>query len=507
MKYIATPLRVFTNDHIRANEIKIPCRQTSHSSDWNKGLKHFIAPMLKRFFAWGFAVILLQGALNAGDQVAWQPAAKSDAPLLSSPLQKPAWLSDFSLTIKEGYDSNVFLSGVDQNYMPKGKQSLKNIDSWVTTISPRVGVNLAPALPDQKALKELSFIYAPDIAIYHDATSESNTAHRFITAAKGKIDAVTFSLENTFTYIHGDKDGPVYPGGFLSAYGVAAPRERREQFQDRSKISFQYDQEKFFLRPVASFLYYDLRTNLKNPALKSTPSGYQNFPDRYDVNGGLDFGYKVTPDVALTLGYRYGHQYQQQLAWSLYSSSNDYQRVLFGMEGKPLKWLKVQFQPGPDFRSYAPDTKRHTTPLRDKAPVVFYGEANVCAEITSKDTVTFQFKQFEWLSSCGNVPYTDTAYELNYSRKLTDKLTANLGVRAGEADYTMAYTTGGLRDDWMVTLSTSLRYAFNAHLMADLCYSFDRGLNGFDDLPVTQQPDSKRQFARHLVSLGLQWKF
>jgi len=443
----------------------------------------------------------------AGDKTTSQATAAPEKSLLAAPFQKPAWLSDFSLSLKEGYDSNVFLSGVDQRFVPKGTLTVKNIGSWVTTISPRAGVNLAPLLPDQKTLKELSLVYAPDIVTYHDATSESYSAHRFITVAKGKLDNVTFSLENTFTWIHGDKTAPVYPGGFLSAYGVAAPRERREQFQDRTKISFQYDHGKWFLRPVASFLYYDLKTYLKNPALKTTPSGYVNFPDRYDVNGGLDFGYKINPDVALTLGYRYGHQYQQQFSWSPYSSPSDYQRVFFGAEGKPLKWLKVQFQLGPDFRVYAPDTSKHITPVRDHDPVVFYGEANVCADLTSKDALTFQFKQFRWVSSCGYVPYTDTSYDLAYSRKLTDQLSLNLGIHAGDADYTMAYTSPGLRNDWIVTLSGGLHYAFNTHLSADVCYSFDRGLNGDDNLPLSQQPDSKREFARHLVSVGLQWKF
>ena len=460
-----------------------------------------------RIFSFGIAAILLHGALVAGDNTAPETTGKDTSNLLSAPVQKPAWLPDFSLSVKEGYDSNVFLSGVDQQYVPKETVTVKNIDSWVTTISPRVGINLAPLLPDRKTLKELSFIYAPDFTIYHDVNSETNQAHKFITAARGKIDAVTFSLENTFMYVHGDRYGPVYPGGFVSAYSVAVPRERREQFQDRSKISFQYDAEKWFLRPVASFLYYDLGTYLKNPGLKTTTSDYQNFPDRYDVNGGMDSGYKVTPDVALMLGYRYGHQYQQQFPWSLYSSSSDYQRVLLGAEGKPLKWLKVQFQLGPDFRNYAPDTVKHITPVKDHDPVVFYGEANVSADITRNDAVTFQFKQFRWVSSCGSVPYTDSVYDLGYNRKLTDQLSMNLGVRAGEADYTTASTSSGKRDDWMVTFSTGLHYTFNTHVSADVNYSFDRGLNGYDNLPTSQLPDSKREFTRHLVSAGLQWKF
>ena len=40
--------------------------------------------------------------------------------------------------------------------------------------------------------------------------------------------------------------------------------------------------------------------------------GYQDYVDRYDVNVGGDLGFKVSPNWALTLGYRDGYQFQQQ---------------------------------------------------------------------------------------------------------------------------------------------------------------------------------------------------
>jgi hypothetical protein len=52
-------------------------------------------------------------------------------------------------------------------------------------------------------------------------------------------------------------------------------------------------------------------------------TGYQNYVDRYDVNGGADFGYRVEPQLAVTLGYRYGHQYQEQLSFSPFSSPSN----------------------------------------------------------------------------------------------------------------------------------------------------------------------------------------
>ena len=50
-----------------------------------------------------------------------------------------------------------------------GVLALKNYSSWVTTVSPKFGINIAPLLGDQDVLQVLSFGYAPDFVIYHDA--------------------------------------------------------------------------------------------------------------------------------------------------------------------------------------------------------------------------------------------------------------------------------------------------------------------------------------------------
>ncbi|HYG34267.1 MAG TPA: hypothetical protein VEC99_05760, partial [Clostridia bacterium] len=373
------------------------------------------------------------------------PAAQS-----STGFQKPAWLTDLSIGVKESYDNNVFLSGVESRFLPAtypvpegSAVALKERSSWVTTVSPKVGFNFAPLLGSQHAISVLSLGYAPDFAIYHDEDSESYNAHRLAQTIKLKSGDFSLSLDNGFNYIDGSDVGPTYPGGLLNALATAAPRERREQFQDRGKVSLQYDINKWFVRPTASLLYFDLRTVQQNVA------GYQNYADRYDVNGGADVGYRVNPNLALTLGYRYGHQYQEQYSFSPYSSPSDYNRVLLGVEGKPLKWLKLELQGGPDFRSYAPDSAAHLTPVNDKDPVKYYGEASVTAEVSAKDTLAFKYRQFQWVSSTGRIPYFDSLYDLNYRHKFTPKFTMDLGARL----LTWDYSSGNLvptnrRDDW-----------------------------------------------------------
>lgn len=90
----------------------------------------------------GICGLLLAGASHAADggQTATTPALP----------QKPAWLTDLSIGVKDGYDDNVYLSGVVPANRPipdGGVLALKNHSSFVTTVSPKLGVNFA-VLPE-----------------------------------------------------------------------------------------------------------------------------------------------------------------------------------------------------------------------------------------------------------------------------------------------------------------------------------------------------------------------
>ena len=415
-------------------------------------------------------------------------------------LAKPTWLTDCSVGIKESYDNNVFLSGVNNpppTTAPAGSVvALKNCYSWITTVSPKVGINFSPIIGATN-LPILSLAYAPDVAVYHDQTSESYTAHRVLASVKAKTDPATFSADNIFTYIDGNGMGPFYPGNLYSAFATTADRERRRQIQERANVSVQFDQEKWFVRPTASLLYYNLMTEQLNVP------GYQNYCDRHDVNGGADFGYKTTPRLALTLGYRYGHQYQQQYSFSPYSSSSDYQRVLVGIEGNPWKWLSLKIQGGPDFRSYQGDSATHTTPVNDLHPVTYFCEALITATFAPDNTLTFKNKSWQWVSGSGKVPYFDSAYELSWHRKLMDKLTLDLGERILDWNFSSGNLPACKRDDLQYTTSAGLNYAINSHISVTLAGALNWGRNAESDVA---NPGA-RQFNQQLISLGTQWKF
>lgn len=426
------------------------------------------------------------------------------APEQTSPTnQMPAWLTDVSLTAKESYDDNVFMSGVPQALVPAGTTTLKDRSSFITTASPRIGLDLA-ALPALNGdVKTLSLVYAPDFVRYHSLPSENYDAHKFLTTVKAAGGPISVTLDNTITFVDASKTAPAYPGSLLNAWATISAYPRREQLQDRSKFSIQYDLGDWFIRPNATAAYYAMMTDIKDTSAAGTPSGYQNYATRYDVNGGADLGYRFSSTMAVTLGYRYGSQGQEQYWFTKDSSPSDYQRVLLGLEGKPCDWLSVQIQGGPDFRDYAPDTATHITPVNDHHPVKYYGEATIAAKLSPNDTLTVKYRQFQFVSCLGKVPYFDSSYDLSYSRKLTSQLSLDLGGKVLSADYTSGNLSTCRRDDWDFALSAGAKFAFNRHFSASLSYSADLGRNELDGVA---NPGT-RDFDRQLVSLAAQFKF
>jgi opacity protein-like surface antigen len=428
----------------------------------------------------------------------------------STDWQKPVWLTDLSAGVKEGYDDNVLLVSGD---------GMKPQSSWISTLSPKLGFNFAPLLGDQQTLQTLSLTYAPELAFYHEAPSENYTANRINNVIKAKAGDLTFGLDNAFLDNDGSRDAPTYafsqstPASnqndkFRNFYAAAVPRERRDQIQDRATTLWQYDWNNCFVRPTAALTFYGLDTYLHNTG--AVPyKGYQDYVNRYDANGGMDLGYKVTPDLAVTLGYRYGSQHQQQFAPAISSdshfSSSDYQRVLLGLEGKPWNWLKVKLAGGPDFRDYNPDA-----PVNDPHMTTYYGEAAVTATISEDQSVTFNYKQWQFVSAYGFVPYFDTTYALTYHWKATKDLGVDLGGKILEADFTSGNDDAGAapseRDDRQYTVSTGLTYSFNDHVSASLTYAYDLGASELNNLSANLGP-GYRNFEHQLVSAGLQYKF
>jgi len=436
---------------------------------------------------------------------------------------QPAWLTEASIAIRGGYDNNVFMSGCDPRYLPVyagpvpgSVTAEKNHGSFFEMLTPKVAADFAKLLGGDNLVQTLTFSYAPDFVAYDDAPSEDYIAHRLAATIVLKCHDLAFALDEGFTDIEGRKYAATYPGKYFSSYGHGFVRERRDQFQDRTTATLTYDQESWFFRPTASLLGYDLHTDLIAIPSSSVNYGYLNYVDRSDLNGGADLGYKLNKDLAVTLGYRAGEQYQQRLPFAIdpygQTSDNDYQRVLLGIEGKLTSWLSGKLQAGPDFRSYDA-----AAPVREHDPVTFYGEGVLTAIASAYDTIAFNYRQWRWVSSTGCVPYNDNTFGLTYKHQFTDRLMGRLGFCVQSSDYNVgevisATPIPNYRNDWMYTAAAGVQYALTSRITLDLAYAATLGRNAQGDADLSQAsgsqlPATKREFDDQVVSLGVQYKF
>ncbi len=405
---------------------------------------------------------------------------------------KPAALTELSVTVKETYDSNVY--GAEVNPTLAGLPEIAEVSSWVTVVSPRATLNLRPVLGlgDDSAVTAFTLGYAADYAFYHSASSETNQRHNFSQQLKTKSGAVTFALDNTFTYVDGKSATAQY--GLLNAYGTATSRERKEQFQDRAKLQLRYDADAWFVRAVAHVLYYDLQTRLHQPTGSLT--GYQNYIDRQDLNAGVDVGAKLNKDVAVWAGYRYGAQGQDNLPWSQVDSASRYSRLLVGIEGKFAPWLKVDLQAGPDFRSF--DNATATRGIAEKNHTWLYTEASVTAELSANDSLVLAHKIWNFVSSTGVASYRDSTYGLTLRHKFSPALSGHLGVRILGSDYALPT----VRKDWFHTYSAGLRYDFDKAWALTVDYARNEARNKLDHAAFPG-----RTYAQDLLTFGLRAAF
>jgi hypothetical protein len=424
---------------------------------------------------------------------------------------KPAWLSDLTFGVKGSYDDNLLrVSG----------KGLPIESSWVTVASLKLGFDLSSLVAaDPGTIQTFSLIYQPDRAVYSQDSGADFTAHRVNTILKGKSGDLKFSFDDAFLYNDGNKLAPTYALNQLSnadanqndkyrnSLAHAPARERLNQEQDRYTAFLQYDTKYLFFRPISALNYINMDTRLFNTSL-APYKGYQDYVDRYDVNVGADVGFKVTPNWAFTLGYRDGFQYQQQYSLAINSdqhfSSNHYQRLLFGLEGK-LDWLTVKLAAGPDFRDFNPDT-----PISNLHTTRFYGEAAVTANFSPTQSITANYKDYIFVSSTGLVPYEEYTYSLIYHFSVTKQLGLDLGAKLFEHNYTLGNDEAGsapsLREDLDYEGLGSITFAITPHLIASVGYNFDDGQNDLSSLPAKYAP-SYRDFREGVFSSGLQYRF
>lgn len=412
-------------------------------------------------------------------------AALVDADDLRHFPEKPSWLTEVSLTVTENWDSNVYLTN---NRGPVGND-IANRASMVTQVEPKIGADFASLLEGSSedfSIQHLTLAYAPEIVRYHDVDGEDYERHTVQSGLEASYGNLHLKVENQFRQVDGSRETPQYTA--RSCFATGAIRERRDQIQDRAHIELRYDGDGWFFRPTASFLYYDLNSDVR--VATGSNAGWQNYVDRYDVSGGTDLGVRVFEGFYLTAGYRHGHQHQGTLFFNPASSSNDYDRLLFGFEGKALPWLKTSLQAGPDFHSY--DNSVATG--HELSMTRFYLDASLTAEPTSTDKIQFKAKQWQWVSGSGIATYQDTLYTLKHEHTWCPALKTSTALNLHEGDYDSPTKV----NDTLYTLEEEAAWTINTHMTASLRYSFSHNEDNTDSGIA-----EIREYDDHLVSLSL----
>jgi hypothetical protein len=397
--------------------------------------------------------------------------------------------------VKETFDSNVFIQDVAPTSNVPGAVQAKK-ESFVSTVSPRIFADYGPC-PAFKA----SLSYTPDFTWYHSASSEDNATHRFGVNFGGIVENAAWDLQNAFTYIDGSTEGPIFgrPGDIPAVGGIPL-RDRREAFVYRSGFRVTERLGKWMVRPVASAYVHDFKTELR-PTPTGAPYVYENYIDRQDINGGIDAGYQVGKDWRVVLGYRYGRQDQFTSVTSSGATTNSpygnaYNRILPGLEGTPLPWLKLSVLAGPDLR----DFDNHVQGF-DRNELLYYVDASISVLPTKQDVITLSNRRYEQPAFSSFSMYEDITYDISWKHKFNDHWAASAGFRLYIGDWQAPVN----REDWIYTPSVGLAYTYDAHLSAELAYSYDWVENQVSTSAPGATFADGREFTRHLVFLALRY--
>jgi len=385
------------------------------------------------------------------------------------------WTFTPSLTVKEGYDDNIYL---------QSQGELADHDSLVTSVMPSLALSYQ-GTEGWKPLLELK--YAPEASFYHSEHDEDNVTHNIGANFKGRKDGWSFDLANTVTAIDGSHYSPTFVApGSIPAMGGIALRDRRDAAILRTNYVLRYDHGDYMLRAVVTTYIHDFQT------AQRTTAGYENYVDRAEFNGGVDAGYKFMPDTYAIIGYRFGYQDQSELFDSPLAYSSYYQRILFGVEGKPTSWVKLSLIGGPDFRDF---TGTQVDGFDTRQTKIFV-DSTATFTLTPDDQVTLLMRQFLQVSFCGRAIYEDITYQASYKHQFTPKASATLLLRS----YTGDWQNPSTRNDTIYTAGVSAAYKLSDNVSLEAGYNFELAESNIPDTDA-------REYQRNTMFVGARYAF
>lgn len=376
------------------------------------------------------------------------------------------------MRVEEAYDSNVFL---------QDSTDLGNRDSMVTVLQPslEIGWKSAPLNVD--------FGYQPRISLYQSESGENNQAHAFTLNCAGGHGALAFDLTNAFTVVNGPDKPPLYTGqGGLPAIAGFAVRDRRDALWLKQGAKVTWKGENTFVRAVYSGYIHDFRAQQRDI------SGYCNYVDRQNFNGGLDAGYRVWPNTWAVAGYRCGEELQDDLFERPLNYSNRYQRLLLGVEGQPAKWIKLSVLAGPSFHEFTEQLPEGFG--RDHTKLYIDGTLSLMP--TAHDSFQLTLSRFEQMASGGCAAYEDIVYKVGYNRVLS----RGLDLKAEFKVYRGEFEPSAVRDDTIYTPAIGLNWKLKHGFILGANYAYEWAESDVPETPA-------REYHRHYVALSFSGSF
>ena len=379
----------------------------------------------------------------------------------------PAW--EAALGASAGFDSNVYLA----DFGP-----LADRESGVGTVSARIGA---------KFDRGLALSYSAQETKFSEEAREDNLKQTLAASWARKLEPFSWNAATEFASVDGDDRGADYGSGVGSAFSTAAPRERRDQLQNKTDVVLRHDSDLGFVRALGKLQYWDMRTSAVNSC---------NYVDRHDVQGGVDLGRALAPDGPdAYLGYRRGHQSQDNdfSPATAANASNHYDRYLAGFEGRPAKPLAIGAQVGWEKHHYNAD---YAGSAHEEGLFV---DATVTWTASTADELQFKTTRTRTFSTTGKNSVLSTVHQLSWKHAFGERWSATFTGRVAEAEYA-PYR----RDDLGYTALAAITWNATKNLGLAATVSQEWGRDHLNDL--FGPAEDKREFERAFVSLGINWK-
>lgn len=371
-----------------------------------------------------------------------------------------------------GYDNNVYL--VDQG-------ALGRVDSVVSTVGAKIGT---------KFTNGASASYAATGSRFWNASDEDNVKHQLAAGYKRSFDAVSVAAATEFAQVQGNDQGNVYGVGYKSTFTTPAPRERRDQLQNKTDLAVRFDTGLGFVRGVGKLQYWDMQTH--------AVTGGENYRDRYDLNGGADFGRAFTQGgPEYYLGYRRGYFYQDTdgTPTTTRNATSQYNRFLVGVDGKVTPSLKLAAQLGWNVNEYTSSYDG-----ADKSLEGLYQDVTATWKAAANDELQLKTTMARTVSSTSKASLLASSYQLGWKHDFSKQWTSTLTGRLSKTNYDGSTD----RSDVLYTGIAALTWNSSANLAWTLSVTQEFAKNILKE--VTARDSDQAAFEHTLVSAGVTWK-